>query len=57
MPVYENPLQSYDPEDFLCDVVEFARNKIDEVDLLQKPQRRLLWDKLIKYLEKERDEL
>jgi hypothetical protein len=50
-------LGTYDTEDFLDDVVEFSRGKIDEVDFLQKPQRRMLWDRLIRELEKERDEL
>ena len=51
----EEIFETYDPEEFLDDVVEFAKGKIDEVDFLQKPQRRLLWDRLIRELEKERD--
>ncbi len=53
----EKILGTYDPEEFLDDVVDFAKGKIDEVDFLQKPQRRMLWDRLIRELEKERDEI
>jgi hypothetical protein len=47
-------LDTYDPEEFLDDVVEFSKRKIYEVDL-EGPQRRMLWDRLIRELEKERD--
>ena len=53
----ERFVETYDPEEFLDDVVEFSKGKIDEVDFLRRPQRRLLWDRLIRELEKERDEI
>ena len=53
----EKVFETYDPEEFLDDVVDFSMRKIDEVDFLQKPQRRMLWDRLIRELEKERDEI
>ncbi len=53
----EQNWEIYDPEEFIDDVVEFAKRKICKVDFLQGPQRRPLWDRLIRELEKERDEL
>jgi IS4 transposase len=42
-------LDTYDPEEFLDDVVEFSKRKIYEVDL-EGPQRRMLWDRLIRLI-------
>ena len=53
----EKILDTYDPEEFLDDVVDFSKRKIYEVKRIAEPQRRMLWDRLIRELEKERDEI
>ena len=53
----EEIFETYDPEEFIDDVVEFATGKIYKVNPIAGPQRRLLWDRLIRELEKERDEI
>jgi hypothetical protein len=49
-----SPLQSYDTEDFLGDVMDFARVKYRKVDYMQPVMRMRLWDKLIHEIEMEK---
>ena len=53
----EKILDTYDLKEFLDDAVYFSKGKIYKVKPIEGSQRRLLWDRLIRELEKERDEI